>query len=63
VTERKRQVVEPLNVIDKNERRPDRSKRTMRGLEDTDRFRRRGVVRRATEHKLLESPPVRRRTG
>jgi hypothetical protein len=60
VTKRERELVEPLKVIDQNERRPDRE-RTMRSLENADRLEQRGVFRGSTEHEFLEPVPVRRR--
>src|SRR5256885_15868534 len=63
VAKRKRKVVEPLKVIDQNERRPNRLERAMGRLEDANRFKRRGVPRRGAEQKLLELAPLRRRAG
>ncbi len=59
--ERQREVVDPLQVVDKGERRPDHGQRPMCGLENANRLERRRVLLR-TEHKRLENVSVRSNT-
>src|SRR6266508_1724016 len=40
MAKRKREVVDPLHVVDENQRRTDRAKRTVRGLKDPQRLKR-----------------------
>ena len=40
MTERERDIVDPLQVVDEDERRADRAQRTMCAFENTDRLQR-----------------------
>ena len=63
VAKRKREIVDPLHVVNEYKRRTDHPKRTMRGLEDTQRLERRRFLPIAGKEERLQPVPFRRFGG